>query len=192
MSKQKLSPAQAKALISTLKGRFEKNTKRHKGLDWAKIEAKLEGNPGKLDALQQMESTGGEPDVIGHDKKTGEYIFCDCSAESPVGRRSLCYDREALDSRKENKPKDSAMDMAKAIGVELLTEAQYRELQQLGIVDEVVAEPLDGAHRDPAAAAASLKAVLIRHLDELAALPTQDLVDRRYAKYRAMGSWVAA
>ena len=108
---------------------------RHKGLDWAKVQAKLEANPDKLWSLSEMESTGGEPDVVGHDKKTGEFVFYDCSAESPKGRRSVCYDREALESRKEHKPKDSAIDMATAMGIELLTEEQYRELQKLGEFD---------------------------------------------------------
>jgi hypothetical protein len=118
-----------------LKARFEKNMNRHQGLEWAKVQARLEANAEKLWSLSEMERTGGEPDVVGHDKKTGEYIFCDCSAESPKDRRSLCYDREALDSRKENKPKDNAIDMAAAMGVELLTEEQYRELQKLGNFD---------------------------------------------------------
>jgi len=108
---------------------------RHQGVDWAKVQAKLEVNPKKLSSLHEMESTGGEPDVVGHDQKTGEYMFYDCSAESPKGRRSICYDREALQSRKEHPPKESAMDMATAMGVELLTEQQYRELQQLGTFD---------------------------------------------------------
>ena len=118
-----------------LKARFEKNTNRHQGLDWAKIQAKLEANPEKIWSLNEMERTGGEPDVLGHDAKSGEYLFYDCSPESPAGRRSFCYDREALDSRKEHKPKDSAMDMAAAFGIELLSEEQYRELQQLGKFD---------------------------------------------------------
>jgi hypothetical protein len=118
-----------------LKARFEKNMNRHKGLEWAKIQAKLETGAEKLWSLNEMERTGGEPDVVGHDKKTGEYIFYDCSAESPNGRRSICYDREALKSRKENKPKDNAIDVAAAIGIELLTEGQYRELQKLGSFD---------------------------------------------------------
>jgi hypothetical protein len=118
-----------------LKARFEKNTSRHKGLDWAQVQAKLKANAEKLWSLNEMERTGGEPDVAGHDKKTGEYIFYDCSAESPKGRRSLCYDREALESRKENKPKGNAVDMAAAMGIELLTEEQYRELQKLGGFD---------------------------------------------------------
>ena len=123
-------------LLKTLKARFEKNMNRHKGLEWTKVQAKLEANPQKLSSLNQMETTGGEPDVVGHDKKTGEYIFYDCSAESPKGRRSVCYDREALEARKENKPKDSAMNMAAAMGIEILTEEQYRELQKLGNFDE--------------------------------------------------------
>lgn len=122
-------------VIETLKARFEKQMGRHSGLEWTKVQARLEANPKKLRALSEMEKTGGEPDVIGHDKKTGEFIFCDCSAESPNGRRSLCYDRAALDARKENKPKSSAMEMAAAIGIELLTEEQYAELQTLGEFD---------------------------------------------------------
>ncbi len=133
--KKELSPEQCEGLFKTLKGRFEKNMNRHKGLEWAKVRAKLEDNPEKLWSLHEMESTGGEPDVVGHDRKTGEYVFYDCSAESPKGRRSLCYDRGALDSRKEFKPKNSAMDMAAAMGIELLTEDQYRELQKLGEFD---------------------------------------------------------
>src|SRR6202030_1030394 len=130
-----LLPAQQKELLGALKARFEKNVDRHKGLEWAQIQAKLEANAEKLWSLSEMERTGGEPDVVGQDKTTGEYIFYDCSAESPKGRRSLCYDREALESRKENKPKGSAMDMAAAMGIELLTEEQYRELQKLGNFD---------------------------------------------------------
>ena len=130
-----LSKEQRDALLRALKARFEKNKDRHKGLEWARVQAKLEANPGKLWSLGEMERTDGEPDAVGHDEKTGEYIFYDCSAESPKGRRSVCYDREALESRKENKPEDSAMDMAAAIGVELLTEEQYRELQALGHFD---------------------------------------------------------
>ena len=126
---------QREELLGTLKARFEKNMNRHKGLEWSKVKARLEANPEKLWSLNEMESTGGEPDIVGHDKKTGEYIFNDCSAESPKGRRSVCYDREALESRKEHKPKDSAIDMAAAMRVELLTEAQYRELQKLGQFD---------------------------------------------------------
>jgi len=122
-------------LLSILKARFEKNMNRHKGLEWAKVQAKLEANPDKLWSLDKMEETEGEPDVVGFDEKTGEYLFYDCSAESPKGRRSICYDRKALDSRKEHKPADSAMDVAEAIGIEMLTEAQYRELQQLGKFD---------------------------------------------------------
>jgi hypothetical protein len=124
-----------KELLSLLKARFEKNMKRHKAIKWANVEARLETNNEKLWSLDDMETTGGEPDVVGHDKKTGEYIFYDCSAESPNGRRSLCYDGEALASRKEHKPKDSAIDMAAAMGIELLTEEQYRELQELGDFD---------------------------------------------------------
>jgi len=135
MSNASLSQKQGEKLLTALKARFEKNMSRHKGLEWAKVQAKLEANAEKLWSLNEMERTGGEPDVVGHDQKTGEYIFCDCSAESPKGRRSICYDREALDSRKENKPKDSAIDMAAAMGIELLTEEQYRELQKLGEFD---------------------------------------------------------
>jgi Protein of unknown function (DUF4256) len=134
-NKKELSPAEREQLLRTLKARFEKNVNRHKGLEWAKVQAKLEANTEKLWSLNEMERTGGEPDVVAHDKKTGEYIFYDCSAESPKGRRSVCYDREALDARKEHKPKDSAIDTAVAMGVELLTEEQYRELQQLGDFD---------------------------------------------------------
>jgi Protein of unknown function (DUF4256) len=126
---------QREQLLGALKARFEKNMHRHKGLEWAKVQARLEANADKLHALNEMESTGGEPDVVGFDKKTGECIFYDCSAESPKGRRSLCYDRAALDSRKENKPKDSAMDMATAMGITILTEEEYRELQKLGEFD---------------------------------------------------------
>src|SRR5271165_5481498 len=133
--KNDLSPEQRKELLGALKARFEKNMNRHKGLEWAQVQAKLEAKADKLWSLSEMERTGGEPDVVGHDKKTGEYIFYDCSAESPNGRRTLCYDREALDSRKEHKPKDSAMDLAAAMGVELLTEEQYRDLQKLGDFD---------------------------------------------------------
>jgi hypothetical protein len=134
-NKKKLSPEQREELLRALKARFEKNMNRHKGLEWAKVQAKLEANTEKLRSLNEMERTGGEPDVVGYDKKTGEYIFYDCSAESPKGRRSLCYDREALDSRKEHKPENSAIDMAAAMGIELLTEEQYRELQKLGNFD---------------------------------------------------------
>jgi hypothetical protein len=135
MSNVTVSKEQSKELLRTLKARFEKNMNRRKGLEWTKIQAKLEANPEKLWSLNAMERTGGEPDVIGHDKKTGEYIFYDCSAETPTGRRSVCYDREALESRKEHKPEDNAVDMATAIGIELLTEEQYRELQKLGNFD---------------------------------------------------------
>ena len=134
-NKKLLSPEQSEQLLRTLKVRFEKNMNRHRGLEWAKAEAKLEVNAEKLRSLHEMEATGGEPDVVGHDQNTGDYVFYDCSAESPKGRRSLCYDREALESRKEHKPKDCAMDMAAAMGVELLTEEQYRELQRLGEFD---------------------------------------------------------
>jgi len=130
-----LSPEQQDELLNVLEARFEKNMKRHKGLDWAKIKTRLQKDPEKLWSLDEMESTGGEPDVVGYDKKTDEYIFFDCSAESPKERRSLCYDRDALNSRKEHKPKDSVMDAAAAMGIELLTEAQYRELQMLGEFD---------------------------------------------------------
>ena len=126
---------QREGLLRALKARFEKNMNRHRGLEWAKIRAKLEANAEKLWSLNEMERTGGEPDVVGHDKKSGEYIFYDCSAESPKDRRSFCYDREALESRKEHKPKDNAIDMAAAMGIELLTEEQYRELQKLGNFD---------------------------------------------------------
>src|ERR1700704_1833599 len=134
-NKKDLSPEQREDLLGALKARFEKNMNRHKGLEWAKIRAKLEANTETLWSLNEMERTGGEPDAVGHDKKTGEYIFYDCSAESPKGRRSLCYDREALDSRKEHKPEDSAIDMAAAMSIELLTAEQYRELQKLGNFD---------------------------------------------------------
>jgi hypothetical protein len=134
-TKKELSPTEREKLLSALKVRFEKNMNRHEGLEWAKVKAKLEANAGKVWSLSEMERTGGEPDVVGHDKNTGEYIFFDCSPESPKGRRSFCYDREALDSRKEHKPKNSAMDMAAAVGMELLTEEEYRELQRLGDFD---------------------------------------------------------
>jgi hypothetical protein len=132
---RQLSVEQREKLLGALKVRFEKNMNRHDGLEWAQVKAKLEVNPEKLWSLSEMERTNGEPDVVGLDKKTGEYIFFDCSAESPKDRRSFCYDREALDSRKENKPKNSAMDLAVAMGVEVLTEEQYRELQKLGEFD---------------------------------------------------------
>ena len=133
--KRMLPQEQSKALISVLKARFEKNTNRHMGLDWAGIQERLKANNEKLWSLNEMERTGGEPDVVGHDKKTGEYIIFDCSAESPKDRRSFCYDRKALDSRKENKPKNNVIDMAAAMGIELLSEEQYRDLQKLGNFD---------------------------------------------------------
>src|SRR6266404_438412 len=133
--KKELSSKQREELLKTLKARFEKNMNRHKGLEWAKVQAKLEANNEKLWSLNEMERTGGEPDVVGFDKKKGEYIFYDCSAESPKGRRSVCYDGEALESRKEHKPKNNAIDMAAAMGIDLLTEEEYRELQQLGNFD---------------------------------------------------------
>src|SRR5712691_4085824 len=133
-NKKELSE-QREELLRALKARFEKNMDRHKGLEWAKVQAKLETNTEKLWSLSEMERTGGEPDVVGSDRKTGEYIFYDCSAESPKGRRSVCYDREALESRKEHKQEDNALDMAAAMGTELLTEEQYRELQKLGNFD---------------------------------------------------------
>jgi hypothetical protein len=134
-NKKALSPEQREELLLALQARFEKNMNRHKGLKWSDVQVKLKANPEKLWSLDDMETTGGEPDVVGYNKKTGEYIFYDCSAESPKDRRSLCYDREALESRKEHKPKNSAMDMAAAMGIELLTEEQYRELQKLGEFD---------------------------------------------------------
>ena len=134
-NKKELSPKQREELLKALKARFEKTMNRHKGLEWAKVQAKLEADPEKLWSLHEMERTGGEPDVVRHDKKTGEYIFIDCCAESPEGRTSFCYDREALDSRKEHKPKNCALDMAAAMGIELLTEEQYFELQNLGAFD---------------------------------------------------------
>ncbi len=133
--KKELPAKQREELLKVLRARFEKNMNRHKGLKWAEVQAKLETNTRKLWTLNDMEITGGEPDVVGLDKKTGEYIFYDCSAESPKGRRNLCYDVEALESRKENKPEDNAIDMAAAIGIKLLTEEQYRELQTLGNFD---------------------------------------------------------
>jgi hypothetical protein len=134
-NKTDLSPEQREQLLRALKARFEKNMNRHKGLQWAQVQTKLQASPEKLWSLNEMERTGGEPDVFGHDKRTGEYIFGDCSAESPKDRRSLCYDREALESRKEHKPKNNALDMAAAMGIELLTEEQYRNLQGLGEFD---------------------------------------------------------
>ena len=141
-AKKKLSSGQREELLLTVRARFEKNMNRHKGIEWASVQAKLEANAEKLWSLNEMERTGGEPDVVGNDKKTGhlpaeskEYVFIDCSAESPKGRRSVCYDHEALESRKENKPEDSAMGMAADMGIEMLTEEQYRELQKLGKFD---------------------------------------------------------
>ncbi len=133
--KRELSPEQREELLRTLEARFEKNMNYHKGVEWSKVQAKLEANSEKLWSLNEMEVTGGEPDVVGHDEKTGEYIFYDCSAESPKGRRSVCYDREALESRKEPKPENNVIDMAAAMGIELLTEEQYQELQKLGSFD---------------------------------------------------------
>lgn len=134
-NKKELSTEQREKLFRVLKSRFEKNINRHKGLEWTKVQSKLEADPEKLWSLSEMERTGGEPDVTGYDKKTGEFIFCDCSAESPDGRRSICYDREGLESRKEHKPENNAVDMAAAMGIEILTEEQYRELQKLGNFD---------------------------------------------------------
>src|SRR5438477_4369066 len=134
-TKKELPREQREELLRALKARFEKNMNRHKGLEWSKVRAKLEANAEKLWSLNEMERTGGEPDVVGYDKKTGEYIFYDCAAESPKGRRSLCYDREALESRKQDKPKNNALDMAAAMGIELLTQEQYRQLQRLGAFD---------------------------------------------------------
>jgi hypothetical protein len=135
MSKQKLSAGDREQLLKALNTRFEKNMSRHKGVAWADVQSKLEAHPDILWSLSEMERTGGEPDVIHHDRKTGEYIFYDCAAESPKGRRSVCYDPEALEARKEHKPKDSALGMATAMGVELLTEEEYRELQKVGEFD---------------------------------------------------------
>jgi hypothetical protein len=134
-SKKSLTAKEEEEMIKKLKSRFEKNTKLHKGIEWSKVETRLKAKPDKLAVLAEMEATGGEPDVVGIDKKSGEIIFYDCAAESPKDRRSLCYDRQALDERKEFKPKDSAVDMAASIGVELLTEEEYRQLQQLGKFD---------------------------------------------------------
>jgi len=134
-NKKKSSASQHKELLNTLKARFEKNMKRHKALEWVSVQTKMEANSDKLRSLNEMELTGGEPDVVGYDKKTDEYIFYDCSAESPKGRRSICYDHEALRSRKEHKPRNSAINMAVDMGIEILTEEQYRELQQLGEFD---------------------------------------------------------
>ncbi|GAA3967116.1 DUF4256 domain-containing protein [Pedobacter ginsengiterrae] len=135
-NKKVLQPEQIETLIKTLKTRFEKNTNRHKNMEWAKVESKLQTNSEKLWSLKEMEATGGEPDVIDYDTKTEEYIFCDCSPESPKGRRSFCYDREALDARKENKPENNVIDAAAVMGIELLNEEQYRNLQKLGKFDE--------------------------------------------------------
>jgi hypothetical protein len=134
-TKKELSPQQREELLELLKARFEKNMNRHRGLEWTRVKARLEASAEKLWSLNEMEKTGGEPDVVGHDKKTGEYIFFDCSAETPKGRTSVCYDREGLESRKEHRPKTTAMDMAAAMGIELLTEEQYLELQKLGDFD---------------------------------------------------------
>ena len=134
-NRKKLSAEQGEELLRASKARFEKNMNRHTGLEWAKVQAKLEANPEKLWSLSEMESTGGEPDVVGHDKKTGEYIFFDCSAEAPRDRTSVCYDREGLDSRKEHKPANNAIDMAAAMGIEVLTEEEYQELQKFGNFD---------------------------------------------------------
>lgn len=134
-AKTELTPAQREELFSTLKARFEQNMSRHAGLEWAKVQARLEANPEKLWSLHEMEKTGGEPDVVGHEQKTGEYVFYDCSAESPKGRRNVCYDRAGQESRKEHRPENNAVDMAAAMGIELLTEEQYRALQQLGDFD---------------------------------------------------------
>ncbi len=134
-SQKELTPEQKDILLKTLKNRFEKNQNRHKGIEWDKVEAKLKGNADKLWSLDQMEESGGEPDVVGYDKKTGEYVFLDCAPESPKGRRSVCYDREGLESRKEHRPEDSAIDMAVFMGIELLSEEEYRELQKLGEFD---------------------------------------------------------
>jgi hypothetical protein len=134
-NKKKLSAEQSKQLLGVLKTRFEKNMNRHKGIEWAKVQAKLEANPDKLWSLSEMDSSEGEPDVVGVDKKTGEYIFYDCSAESPKGRRSICYDGAALESRKEHKPENSALELAEEMGIEILSEEEYRELQKLGNFD---------------------------------------------------------
>jgi hypothetical protein len=134
-NKMELSPKQREELLRTLKGRFERNMNRHEGVEWAKVQAKLEASPEKLWSLHEMEKTGGEPDVVVHDRKTGEYVFYDCSAETPKGRTSVCYDREGLQSRKEHKPKNNAMDLAAGMGIDLLTEEQYLKLQTLGDFD---------------------------------------------------------
>ena len=132
---KEMNAKQREELFGVLKARFEKNMKHHMGLEWSKVEARLEASPEKLRSLSEMERTGGEPDVVGYDDETGEFIFCDCSSESPIGRRSICYDRDALDSRKENKPSGNAIEMASSMGIEILTEQQYRELQELGEFD---------------------------------------------------------
>src|SRR5215216_6183308 len=134
-TREQLPPEQRGALLRTLKARFEKHMNRHQGLQWTAVQARLEANPERLYSLHEMERTGGEPDIVGYDKKTGEYVFYDCSAESPKGRTSVCYDREGLESRKEHKPKNTAIDMATAMGIELLTEEEYQELQKLGNFD---------------------------------------------------------
>ncbi len=135
MSKKTLLPEEQAELLKVLKARFDKHKNRHKGIDWEKVLAKLEAHPAKLWSLNEMEQSGGEPDVVGHDKNTGEYVFYDCAAESPKGRRSTCYDHEALAARKENKPQDSALNMAETMGIDILTETEYRKLQQLGEFD---------------------------------------------------------
>jgi hypothetical protein len=134
-TKKELSPAQKDELLKVLKTRFEKNANRHKGIEWKQVQERLEANTNKLWSLHEMEATGGEPDVVGHDKNTGELIFYDCAAESPKGRRSICYDREALESRKEHKPANNALDMAESMGIEILSQDEYRELQKLGQFD---------------------------------------------------------
>ena len=134
-NKKELSPEEREELLTVLRARFKKNMRRHQGVEWAKVQAKLQANPEKIWSLGEMERTGGQPDVVGYDGRTDEYIFFDCSAESPTGRRSVCYDREGQESRKEHRPEDNAIDMAAAMGIELLTEAQYRELQKLGHFD---------------------------------------------------------
>lgn len=138
-----MNPQERNELLQTLAARFAQHPQRHKGLAWADVLARLEGNSGALKALQQMEASGGEPDVTAHDEKTGQFTFCDCAAETPAGRRSLCYDKQALDSRKENKPQGSAVEMADAMGIALLTEAQYRALQQLGEFDTKTSSWID-------------------------------------------------
>lgn len=134
-NRKALSPQQRGELLGALKARFERNMHRHKGIEWEKVQSKLEANPEQLLSLNEMERTGGEPDVVGHDKKTGGFVFYDCSAESPDGRRSVCYDREGLESRREHRPENSAIEMAAAMGIELLTEEQYRQLQEIGEFD---------------------------------------------------------